>query len=83
VIVAPEHYERWLGDEPDPRELMRPFSAELMRMWPVSKRVNKPENDDPQIIESLELNGVTRHSVASELGWLLRMHRAVNWVAAL
>jgi hypothetical protein len=26
---------------------MRPFPAEPMRMWPISTRVNKPENDDP------------------------------------
>ena len=25
VILAPGDYARWLGDEPDPRELMRPF----------------------------------------------------------
>jgi hypothetical protein len=28
---------------------MRPFPAELMRMWPISTRVNKPENVDPSI----------------------------------
>jgi putative SOS response-associated peptidase YedK len=42
-------YVRWLGEEPDPRDLMRPFPAGLMRMWPISTRVNKPENDDPSI----------------------------------
>jgi hypothetical protein len=47
VILAPGDYARWLGDEPDPRELMRPFRADLMRMWPISMRVNKPENVDP------------------------------------
>jgi hypothetical protein len=26
-----------------------------MRMWPISARVNKPENDDPSIIEPIEL----------------------------
>jgi hypothetical protein len=26
-----------------------------MRMWPISMRVNKPENDDPSIIERIEL----------------------------
>jgi hypothetical protein len=26
-----------------------------MRMWPISTRVNKPENDDPSIIEPIEL----------------------------
>jgi putative SOS response-associated peptidase YedK len=24
---------------------------ELMRIWPISTRVNKPENDDPAILE--------------------------------
>jgi putative SOS response-associated peptidase YedK len=46
VILAPSDYARWLGEEPDPRDLMRPFPAELMRMWPISTRVNKPENAD-------------------------------------
>ena len=48
-------YARWLGDEPDPADLMRPFPAALMRMWPVSTRVNKPQNDDPLIVEPNEL----------------------------
>src|SRR5438445_7643994 len=39
----------------DPRDLMRPFPAGLMRMWPISTRVNKPENDDPSIVEPIEL----------------------------
>ena len=26
-----------------------------MRMWPISTRVNKPENDDPVIIEQVQL----------------------------
>ena len=51
VILAPGDFTRWLGEEPHPRDLMRPFSAEPMRMWPISTRVNKPENDDTSIIE--------------------------------
>jgi putative SOS response-associated peptidase YedK len=47
-------YTRWLSDEPDPRDLMR-RPARLMRMWPISTRVNKPENDDPSIVEPVEL----------------------------
>jgi hypothetical protein len=35
--------------------LMRPFPADLMRMWPISTMVNKPENDDSSIIEPIEL----------------------------
>ena len=28
LILAPADYVRWLSDEPDPRDLMRPFPAE-------------------------------------------------------
>jgi putative SOS response-associated peptidase YedK len=56
VILAPNDYARWLGEKPDPRDLMRPFPAELMRMWPISTRVNKPENDDPSIVEPIPLS---------------------------
>jgi len=55
VILAPSDCAPWLGEEPDPRGLMRQFPADLMRMWPISTRVNKPENDDPSIIEPIEL----------------------------
>jgi putative SOS response-associated peptidase YedK len=34
---------------------MRPFPARAMRMWPISTRVNKPANDDPSIVETIEL----------------------------
>src|SRR6516162_8199951 len=56
VILAPNDYARWLSEEPDPRDLMRPFPADLMRMWPISTRVNKPENDDPSIVEPIQLS---------------------------
>jgi hypothetical protein len=50
-------YERacilWLSDEPDPRDLMRPFPAGPMRMGPISTRVNKREHDDPSIVEPI------------------------------
>ena len=50
LILSPQDYDRWLSDEPDPRELLRPFPAEPMTMWPVSTRVNTPKNDDPDIL---------------------------------
>ena len=55
LILAAADYARWLSDEPDPRDLMRPFPAQPMRMWPISTRVNKPENDDPSIVEPIAL----------------------------
>lgn len=55
VILTPETYERWLANiEPDPRDSLVPFAAELMMMWPISTRVNKPEHDDPDILDPLE-----------------------------
>jgi putative SOS response-associated peptidase YedK len=55
LIIAPADCARWLGEEPDPHDLMRPFPAEPMRMWPISTPVNKPENDGPSIIKPIEL----------------------------
>jgi len=55
VIIPPGAYDRWLANiEPDPRDLLVPFPPELMRMWPISMRVNKPENDDPAILDQVE-----------------------------
>ena len=51
VILDPADYDRWLGDEPDPRELLRTYPAEPMHMWPVSTRVNSPKNDDESLLE--------------------------------
>jgi putative SOS response-associated peptidase YedK len=56
LIIAPGDYARWLGNEPDPHVLMRPFPAEPMRTWLISTRVNKPENDDRSIVELIELS---------------------------
>jgi putative SOS response-associated peptidase YedK len=48
VTTSRYDYSRWLGEEPDPRDLMRPFPLGVMWMWPISTGVNKPENDNPQ-----------------------------------
>jgi putative SOS response-associated peptidase YedK len=55
VILAPAAYERWLGDEPDPADLIRPYPADDMIAWPVSTRVNKADNDDAAILEPVEV----------------------------
>jgi hypothetical protein len=49
IDIGPEVW-RWLSDDPDPRELLKPFAAEPMTMWPVSTRVNTPKNDDADLI---------------------------------
>jgi putative SOS response-associated peptidase YedK len=52
VILPREAWDRWLSAiEPDPRDLMVPYPSEPMTMWPISARVNKPDNDDAAILE--------------------------------
>jgi len=54
VIIAPDDYRRWLGEEEDPGDLLRPYPAEKMTMWPISRRVNSPANNDPSILDLFE-----------------------------
>ena len=54
VILPPDAYDRWLASiEPDPRDLLIPFPSELMKIWPISTRVNKPANDDASILDAI------------------------------
>jgi putative SOS response-associated peptidase YedK len=46
-------YERWLGLEPDPRDLLVPFPSEQLTIWPISRRVNSPDNDDERLLEEI------------------------------
>ena len=52
VILPPSAHDRWLACiEPDPRDLLVPYPPELMTMWPISTRVNKPDNDDRSVLQ--------------------------------
>jgi putative SOS response-associated peptidase YedK len=53
LILAPKDYLRWLSEEPDPRDLMKPrlSDADVADL----ARLNKPENDDPSIVDPIEL----------------------------
>jgi putative SOS response-associated peptidase YedK len=50
VVIAPEDRERWLKG-PNPAELLKPYPAELMTMWPVSPKLNSPKNDSPDLLD--------------------------------
>jgi putative SOS response-associated peptidase YedK len=54
VILGAGDYARWLGEEPDPADLIRPYPPDAMTAWPVSTRVNKADNDDAAILEPVE-----------------------------
>lgn len=54
VILQGKDYRRWLSDEADPSDLIVPFPSELMRIWPVSMRVNKAGNEGADLIDPVE-----------------------------
>ena len=55
VIVAPEHYARWLDPaNADVVDLVAPFPPESMAYYPVSSRVNNVRNDDASVIEKVD-----------------------------
>ena len=54
AILEPKSYDCWLSAEPDPRDLLITYPSEPMTMWPISTRVNKPENDHPSILDRAE-----------------------------
>ena len=51
AILEPRSFEPWLTLESDPRDLLISYPSKLMTMWPISTRVNKPDNDNPMILE--------------------------------
>jgi putative SOS response-associated peptidase YedK len=57
VIVAPENYGKWLGEEEaDPMRLLlmlKPYPAEAMMTFPVDAKVGNVKNDEAALIEPL------------------------------
>ena len=51
LILARADLDRWLGPEHNPADLLRSYPSADMKMWPISTRVNSPDNDDPSILE--------------------------------
>jgi hypothetical protein len=47
VILLPETHERWLAG----KEILLRFPVEAKKIRAVSARVNKPENNDPGLLE--------------------------------
>ena len=62
VILGEDSYESWLGEAGTPSRtklaiLLRPYPADLMRAYPVSRAVNSPTNDRPELVEPVPANG--------------------------
>jgi putative SOS response-associated peptidase YedK len=58
VIIDPTDFDDWLDTSAGPeivQSLLKSYPSEAMTAYPVSKHVNKPENDDPECIEPVTL----------------------------
>ena len=54
TILLPEHEALWLDNAAEPAiwlDILRPYPAERMAAYPVSRRVNHVANDDPGLVE--------------------------------
>lgn len=52
VILPPEHWDAWLGGAAG-TEVLKPYSAELMRAYKVNRRVGNVRNNDAALLEEL------------------------------
>jgi putative SOS response-associated peptidase YedK len=57
VILNREQRRAWLSDVPpgELKALMTPFPAEKMDAYPVSRLVNDPRQDSPQVLQKVEI----------------------------
>ena len=59
VILAPETWPTWLGEEPadeaQPKSFLVPYPSDGMICWPVSQRVGSVKNNDPGLAEPINL----------------------------
>ena len=56
VIVSPKNFEQWLDPQANPadlRDLLQSYPPNELRSYPVSREVNKPSNDNPDLIKPL------------------------------
>jgi putative SOS response-associated peptidase YedK len=58
VILEPEDYDAWIRGTPDDAHgLMKPFSTDRMYATPVGPAVGNVRNDDPTLVEPVDLPG--------------------------
>ena len=61
AILEPADWPVWLGEEAgDPLRLLRPAPEGVLRQWPVSRDVNSPRHDRPDLLDPVELPDPSR-----------------------
>jgi putative SOS response-associated peptidase YedK len=57
AILSEEDYDRWIDpgitDPERVRDCLKPFDPKFMKKYPVSNRVNQPENDDESCAQEI------------------------------
>jgi putative SOS response-associated peptidase YedK len=60
AILREEDYDRWLDpgirDPERVADCLKPFDPKLMKKYPVSHRVNRPENDDQECSQEVPIS---------------------------
>ena len=57
VIIEHEDWPLWLGEaEGDPKSLLRAAPEDVLRVWPVDKKVGNFRNDGPELLEPRPLD---------------------------
>jgi putative SOS response-associated peptidase YedK len=53
VILDRGDYERWLGEDPNPADLLKPFPGDRMKMWRIDRKVGNVKNDMASILDEV------------------------------
>ncbi len=58
VVLSPDEERSWLtADAADAQALLEPCPASLLRAYPVSRAVNDPVNDAPNVVQEIDTPG--------------------------
>jgi putative SOS response-associated peptidase YedK len=64
VIVSPDKYDLWLDPDVNAfdaiRDILKPYDATLMRLYPVNRKLNNSNNDGPESAAPIILNTPTQ-----------------------
>lgn len=57
VMLTREAEQEWLNgaDVEELNELLRPYPDDELRAYPISKRINNPQNDSAGLIEEIDI----------------------------
>jgi putative SOS response-associated peptidase YedK len=57
VIIQPDAYDRWLNsaltDPTEIRQFCNPYPEGFLEAWAVSKLINSPANDGPELLNKI------------------------------